>query len=151
MAGFALFGCKMPPLTWLAWKPARLLHPVGEAGFVERVVLADVEVAHVLLLRCSGRDGFERHAAKEGDFYVFFKAMKAEEPALFTGAIEGRVPFYRLAHVRDGAGDEGVEAAADVAFPAWHGGDIGLHGRFAVSLGDLRVAARKQPGRSGRR
>ncbi len=41
----------------------------------------------------------------------------------------------------DGSGDEGVELLADVAFPAGHGGDVGLHRRVAVALGDLRIAA----------
>jgi hypothetical protein len=67
--------------------------------------------------------------------------MKAEEPALALDAIEGRVPFDCLAHVGDGAHDERVEAAPDVAFPARHGRDVGLHGGVAVGLRDLRVAA----------
>jgi hypothetical protein len=37
--------------------------------------------------------------------------------------------------------DERVEAAPDVAFPAWHGRDIGLHVGVAVSLRDLRITA----------
>ena len=70
--------------------------------------------------------------------------MKAEEPALALDAIEGRVPFDGLAHAGDGAHDERVEAAPDVAFPARHGRDIGLHGGVAVALRDLRVAACEQ-------
>ena len=71
----------------------------------------------------------------------FVIAMEAEEPALALDAIEGRVPFDRLVHVGDGAHDERVEAAPDVAFPARHGRDVGLHGGVAVGLRDLRVAA----------
>jgi len=67
--------------------------------------------------------------------------MKAEEPALALDAIEGRVPFDGLAYAGDGAHDERVEAAPDVAFPAWHGRDVGLHRGVAVGLRDLRVAA----------
>src|SRR5215218_1289857 len=67
--------------------------------------------------------------------------MDAEEPALTLDAIQRRVPFDRLAHARDGAHDERVEAAPDVAFPARHGRDVGLHGGIAVALRDLRVAA----------
>ena len=67
--------------------------------------------------------------------------MEAEEPALALDAIEGRVPFDGLVHVGDGAHDERVEAAPDVAFPARHGRDVGLHGGVAVGLRDLRVAA----------
>src|SRR5229473_2254847 len=70
--------------------------------------------------------------------------MEAEEPALAVDAIEGRVPFDRLAHAGDGAHDERVEAAPDVAFPARHGCDVGLHGGVAVGLRDLRVAAREE-------
>ena len=42
--------------------------------------------------------------------------------------------------------DERIEAAPDVAFPARHGGDVGLHGGVAVGLRDLRVAAREEDG-----
>jgi len=48
--------------------------------------------------------------------------------------------------MRDGAGDQRAEAAADVAFPAGHGGDIGLHRRVAFALRDLRVTAGEEPG-----
>ena len=72
--------------------------------------------------------------------------MEAEEPDLVLDAIEGRVPFDRLAHAGDGARDERVEAAPDVAFPARHGGDVGLHRGIAVALRDLRVAAREKTG-----
>ena len=41
-----------------------LLHPGDELSFVELVVLVDVEVAHVLLLGLTGRDGTQRRAAK---------------------------------------------------------------------------------------
>ena len=67
--------------------------------------------------------------------------MEAEEPALALDAVERRVPFDRLAHAGDGAHDERVEAAPDVAFPARHGRDVGLYGGVAVGLRDLRVAA----------
>src|SRR5262245_39560292 len=60
--------------------------------------------------------------------------MDAEEPDLVLDAIEGRVPFDRLAHAGDGTRDERIEAASDVAFPARHGGDIGLHVGVAISL-----------------
>lgn len=36
---------------------AGLPHPVGEPGFVERVVLVDIEITHILLLRWAGRYG----------------------------------------------------------------------------------------------
>src|SRR4030081_395898 len=74
--------------------------------------------------------------------------MKAEEPGLSLflalDAIERRVPFDGLAHAGDGAHGERVEVAPDVAFPARHGRDVGLHGRVAVSLCDLRIAAWEQ-------
>jgi len=67
--------------------------------------------------------------------------MDAEEPALALDSVQRRVPFDRLAHAGDGAHDECVEAAPDVAFPARHGRDVGLHGGVAVGLRDLSVAA----------
>ena len=60
---------------------AGLLHPIGELGFVEFVVLVDVEVAHFLLLGLDGRDGTQRPAAEERHLDVFCDAMEAEEPA----------------------------------------------------------------------
>src|SRR5438105_3667853 len=101
----------------------------------------DVEVARVLALGLAGGDRTQRRAAEESHFDVLREAMEAEEPALALDAIEGRVPFDRLVHAGDGAHDERVEAAPDVALPARHGRDIGLHGGVAVGLRDLRVAA----------
>src|SRR4029079_1031902 len=83
-------------------------------------------------------------AAEESHLHVLGEAMKAEEPDLVLDAIEGGVPFDRLPHAGDGARDERVEAAPDVAFPARHGRDVGLHGGVAVTLRDLRVAAREK-------
>ena len=60
---------------------AGLLHPSGELSFVERVVLVDVEVAHVLLLGFAGREGTQRRPAEEGHLHVLGEAMEAEEPA----------------------------------------------------------------------
>src|SRR5262249_5236673 len=79
----------------------------------------------------------------------FREAVDAEEPALVLDAIEGRVPFDRLVHARDGARDQRVETAPEVALPARHGRDIGLHGRVAVALRDLRVPAREEDRLSG--
>src|SRR5205085_8619456 len=78
---------------------------------------------------------------EEGNLDVLRDAMVAEEPALALDAIEGRIPFDCLVHVGGGAHDERVELPPDVAFPAQHGRDIGLHGGIAVALGDLTVAA----------
>ena len=124
-----------------AGQPAGLLHPGGELSFVDLVVLVDVEVAHVLLLGRAGRNRTQRRAAEERHLDVLREAMEAEEPALALDAIEGRVPFDRLVHAGDGAHDERVEAAPDVALPARHGRDVGLHGGVAVALRDLRIAA----------
>src|SRR5437588_5112905 len=93
-------------------------------------------------IRRAGEGAAQRCAAEESHFDVFCEAVKAEEPsALILDAIEGRVPFHSLAHAGDGAHDEGVEVASDVAFPARHGRDVGLHGAVAVSLRDLTIAA----------
>src|SRR6266508_6586581 len=67
--------------------------------------------------------------------------MDAEEPALALDSVQRRVPFDRLTHAGDGAHDERVEAAPDLAFPARHGRNVGLHGGVTVGLRDLRVAA----------
>src|SRR5262249_13031580 len=123
---------------------AGLLHPSGELSLVELVVLVDVQIAHLLVLGLAGRDRTQRRAAEERHFDVLGEAMEAEEPALALDAIEGGVPFDRLVHARDGTHDERVEVAPDVALPAGHGRDVGLHGSGAVALRDLRVAACEQ-------
>src|SRR5262245_59117153 len=119
---------------------AGLLHPSGELTFDELVILVEVEVAHVPVIGLAGGKRTQRRAAEEGQFDVLREAMKGEEPALALDAIERRIPFDRLAHPGDDARDERVEAAADVAFPTWHGRDVGLHGGIAITLRDLRVA-----------
>src|SRR6185503_4511137 len=106
-----------------AGQSACLLHPIGELFFIDLIILADVEVAHVLLLGLAGRKRTQRRAAEESHLDVFREAMNAEEPTLALDAIEGRVPFDRLVHARDGARDERVEAAPDLALPARHGRD----------------------------
>src|SRR3981189_1383525 len=120
---------------------AGLVPPGGELSFVELVVLMDVEVARVLALGLAGRDGTQRRAAEESHLDVVREAMDAEEPAVALDSVHRRVPFDGLAHAGDGAHDERVEAAPDLAFPARHGRDVGLHRGVAVRLPDLRVAA----------
>jgi hypothetical protein len=46
--------------------------------------------------------------------------MDAEEPALTLNSVKWRVPFDRLVYARNGAHDQRVEAASDIAFPARH-------------------------------
>jgi hypothetical protein len=101
----------------------------------------NVEVARVLVFRLAGRERAQRRAAEERHLHVLVEAVVTEEPALALDAVERRVPFDRLAHAGDAALDERVEAPAEVALPARHRGDVGLHGRIAVALRDLRVAA----------
>src|SRR5262249_53010431 len=49
-----------------------------------------------------------------------------------------------LVDVGDGAHDEFVETASDLALPAQHSLDVGLYRGAAVALRDLRVAAGKK-------
>src|SRR5262249_22530777 len=129
------------PSHFYAGQLAGLLHPVGELSFVELVVLADVEIAHFLLFGLPGGDRTQRRATEESHLDVLREAMDAEEPALAFDAIKRRVPLDRPVHVEDGAGDDRVEAAPNLAFPARQGRDVGFHGGIAVALRDLRVAA----------
>ena len=127
------------------WGPAGQLRclpdPTRHQLLVDLVVLVDVEVAHFFLLGFAGRDRTQRRAPKESHFDVLRKAMDPEEPALTLDPVKWRVPFDCLAYARDGAHDERVETAPDIAFPARHGGDVGLYGSVAVGLRYLRVAA----------
>ena len=94
-----------------------------------------------LLLDSPGGTGRSDVPRKKATLDVLREAMETEEPALALDAIEGRVPFNSLVHAGDGAHDERIEAAPDVALPARHGSDVGLHGGVAVGLRDLRVTA----------
>jgi hypothetical protein len=102
-----------------------------------------------LLLDAAGRDRAQRRATEESHLDVLREAMDAEETALALYPVQRRVPFDCFAHVRDGAHDERVEAAAGVAFPARHGRDGGLHGGVAIGLRDPRVAACEESRRRG--
>src|SRR5262249_47807080 len=118
-----------------------LLHPVCHLRLVELVAFTDVEVAHFLLLGFARGNRTQRCAAEEHHLDVFREAMEVEEPALALDAIKWGVPLHGLAHAGDGAPYERVEAASDVAFPARHGRDVGLHRGVAVTLRNLRVSA----------
>src|SRR5690242_17526869 len=128
-----------------AGQPAGLLHPVRELLLVE-LALVDVEISYFFLFGLTDWERAQRGAAEERHFHVLRKAMKAEEPAALLDAVERRVPFHRLLHARDGADDEHIEPLADLALPARHGRDLGLHRRLAIALGDLRIAAGEQRG-----
>lgn len=72
--------------------------------------------------------------------------MQAEEPSLPCNAIERGVPPHGLARAGDGLHSDRVELMTNVAFPTWHRGDVGLHWRIAISLGDLWIAAGEELG-----
>src|SRR5688572_5592147 len=104
----------------------------------------EVDVAHVLVLAGDGRDRSQRRAAEERHLDVAGEDVEREEPALALDAVERRVPLHGLAHVGHGPRDERVEALPDVALPARHRRDVGLHRGVAVRLRDLRIAAREE-------
>src|SRR5690606_28300229 len=94
--------------------------------------------------RLAGRRGTERCALEERHLHVFREDMEAEEPDILFDAVEGRVPLYCFLHPGNGLREDRIEPAADILFPVRHGGDVRLHRRLAIALGDLRVAAREQ-------
>src|SRR5262245_22490039 len=75
--------------------------------------------------------------------------MEAEEESHTLDSVKGRVPFDRLAHTGNAAHNDRVEPAPDVALPAGHRGNVGLHGGVAVGFRDLRIAAGKEIHRLG--
>jgi hypothetical protein len=127
--GLASTGATGPP-----GQLGRLPDPTRHELIIEPIVLMDVEVAHLLVSGLAGRDRKQRRAAKESHLHVFRKTMEVEEPTLALDALEGRVLLHRLVDARDRAHNEGVEMPPDVAFPARHGRDVGLHGGIAVGL-----------------
>src|SRR5439155_7358486 len=112
------------PYRSVLWDPAGELRclpkPTRHQLLVEPVALADVEVAHFLLLGLTGGQRTQGGAAEEGHSDELREAMVVEKPALSLDAIEGRVPLDGFAHAGGGAHDERVEAAPDVTLPARH-------------------------------
>src|SRR5262245_11305567 len=96
------------------------------------------------MLAGAGRGRSQKRAAEEGHFDVAREDVERQEPTLALDSIQGRVPLHRLAHVGHVPHDERVEALPEVALPARHRGDVGLHRRVALRLRDLRIAAREQ-------
>src|SRR5216684_9404381 len=98
----------------------------------------DVEVARVLALGLAGGTGRSDVPRKKATLTYFVKQWMPRNQHWPSTPYSGE---FHLTHVGDGAHDERVEAAPDVAFRARHGRDVGLHGGGAVGLRDLRVAA----------
>src|SRR5262245_6902127 len=114
----------------------RLAEPRRQLLLVEWIVLIDVEVPHFLLLGLARGERTQRRSAEKTHLDVPCETMEAQKPALAFDSVEGRIPFNCLAHIGHALVDERVEPAADVALPAWHGRDVGLHGGVAIGLGD---------------
>ena len=127
-----------------------LPYPRRELGFVDVGTLVKIQVADVFLLGLAGRQGAQQRAAEERHLHVPGEAVKAEKPAAVWQAIERRVPPDRLLDFRKRSLDERVEAHSDLALPARHGREVGLHRRIAVTLRNLRIAPGKQDGRCRR-
>ena len=64
----------LPALRDPAGQGGRLPDPRRHLRLVELVVLADVEVAHFLVLGLAGRDGTQRRAAEESHLDVVREA-----------------------------------------------------------------------------
>lgn len=58
--------------------------------------------------------------------------------------VEGLVPPHRFSHTRDRRLDQRIELLTDPLFPARRRRDVPGDGLWAVTLGDLGVAAREQ-------
>src|SRR5262245_2065480 len=125
--------------TFPAGDRGRLTDPRRHLRLVE-VVLVDVDPAR-LPARAPRWNRLQRRASEEGHLDVAGEDVERQEPALALDAVEGRVPLHGLAHLGHVACDERVHASSDVALPARHGRDVGLHGCVTVGLRDLRVAA----------
>src|SRR5882757_2152157 len=121
---------------WVAWSGSRpekagqrggLLHPVRHLRLVKLVAFADVDVARVLALAGAWRNRSQRRAAEESHLDVAGEGVEPQEPTLALDAVQRRIPLHGLAHPGDGAHDDRVKALAEVALPARHPGDVGLH------------------------
>jgi hypothetical protein len=83
---------------------------------------------------------------EECNLQVLREAVNAEKPSLPFNAIERRVPFDGLARAGDGLHDECVKLTPEISLPPWHRSDVCLHGRIAIGLGNLRIAAGEELG-----
>ena len=95
--------------------------PRRRTGLVERVVLADVEVAHSGCLDAPGGSGSSDVPRKKATFTYLREAVEAEEPALALDAVERRVPLHRLAHAGHGRARSARRAGGrrPASSPAW--------------------------------
>src|SRR5690606_38264455 len=122
----------------------------AELVLVEVVVLADVEIAHLLVLRLLGRHGIQRAPREELHLHVAGVAPERQEPSLVTlHPIEGLVPPHALAEPWHGVDDEPVQAPTEILLPARHGADVVADRAISVALGNLRVASGQQLGLGG--
>jgi hypothetical protein len=87
------------------------------------LTFVDIKLALVLMLGGTSRDRTERRATEEHHLHAIREAVEAEELALvFVGLRKMGNPFDGLAHLRHGVNDNLIEAAANIALPARHGG-----------------------------
>src|SRR5688500_17463829 len=89
-----------------AGQGGRLPDPCRHLRLVYLLVLANVDVAHFLVLGLARRDRTQRRAAEERHLDVVREGVEVEEPALAFDSVKRRVPFDRLAHAGDVRNDE---------------------------------------------
>ena len=81
---------------------------------------------------------------KNAHLHIAGEDMITQEPTFALDAIERRIPPRTLVRFRQRTHDEVIESAPDIAFPARHGRDVGLHRGVAIGLRDLGIASRKK-------
>ena len=86
----------------------------------------------------------QQSALEERHLHIAGEDVITQEPTFALDAIERRIPPRTLVRFRQRTHDEVIESAPDIAFPARHGRDVGLHRDVAVGLRDLGIASRKK-------
>ena len=97
-----------------------------------------------LILASAGRNSLQQSALEERHLHIAGEDVVTQEPTFALDAIERRIPPRTLVRFRQRTHDEVIESAPDIAFPARHGRDVGLHRDVAVGLRDLGIASRKK-------
>ncbi len=110
LSGRSLRGCSHP----FAGQLTGLLHPGGELALIELVILAEIEMAHLLLLGFARRHGIQRRAAKERHFDVAREDMDAEgtsSPHRCRRVANSTSPLVHVS--RNGPHDKYIELASE--------------------------------------
>ena len=122
----------------------RLPDPLNHPLLVEPNPV-DVGPPRVLIFVSAGRNALQQSVLEERHLHIAGEDVVTQEPTFALDAIERRIPPRTLVRFRQRTHDEVIESAPDIAFPARHGRDVGLHKDVAVGLRDRGCRPKGEP------